>query len=341
MPDFWYIDTLQLSRQLIHAPSYRLGALTEELGFSYQEHHALEDAAAAQFLFEHLKKLYPVNTGDSRLYKYERRLKKTIDEKLVSNINDLHGIIVGITADGRVNEEEICYLQKWIDDNSKYRNYAVFDRIITKLNLILEDGVVTDYEQRELLTIADSVNHSRIYTDATLAIQILDGILKGIACDKAIEDAEVESFKMWLADNDYLAGVYPYDKILNVVTKTLEDGVITENEKKELLAEFNEVLNPVSKCCGIELSGKNFCLTGDFAHGSRSEMEKLLVGKGAVKKSGVSSKLDYLFVGSLGSEAWKYGNAGGKIAKARELQEKGKPIQIISEEDLFKCLDED
>ena len=52
----------------------------------------------------------------------------------------------------------------------------------------------------------------------------------------------------------------------------------------------------------------------------------------------MSGKLDYLFVGGLGSEAWKYGNIGGKIARAQELQEKGKNIQIISEDDLIPFL---
>ena len=97
-------------------------------------------------------------------------------------------------------------------------------------------------------------------------------------------------------------------------------------------------MNPSASCNTLDLEDKTFCLTGDFKTGTKSEIEKMLSAKGAVKKNSVSGKLDFLFVGGLGSEAWKYGNIGGKIAKAQELQEKGKNIQIISEDDLVPFL---
>jgi DNA polymerase-3 subunit epsilon len=43
-----------------------------------------------------------------------------------------------------------------------------------------------------------------------------------------------------------------------------------------------------------------------------------------------------LFVGDLGSPAWKYGNIGGKIVKAQKLQDNGGKIKIISEKNLFE-----
>ena len=57
-----------------------------------------------------------------------------------------------------------------------------------------------------------------------------------------------------------------------------------------------------------------------------------------MSKNSVSSKIDYLFVGGLGSEAWKFGNVGGKIAKAQELQERGCKIQIIPEDEALKMI---
>jgi len=36
----------------------------------------------------------------------------------------------------------------------------------------------------------------------------------------------------------------------------------------------------------------------------------------------------------MGSDAWKFGNFGGKIARALELQEKGAKVLIVAEEEL-------
>ena len=52
-------------------------------------------------------------------------------------------------------------------------------------------------------------------------------------------------------------------------------------------------------------------------------------------KKDVSGLTDYLVVGNLGSEQWYYGSYGRKIEKAIELQNQGKPISIIEEDDFF------
>lgn len=335
VPEFNYICTLELSRLLIDSPSYNLGHLIRSFGFNYNEHNALEDAEAAHYLFWHIIDKFGTNDIEVKTYNYVYRLKEKVDSKLATNINNLYGIINGINYDGIVDEKEVEYLNQWIEDNLKYRDYVLFNRIITKLEAVLEDGIVTDFERKELLVIVDSINHSKLYSDATLSIQVLEGLLKGIICNSEIKTAEILNLQSWLDSNDYLSGVYPYDKIVNAVEKTIEDGILTEEEKEYLSIEFDEILNPTYSCESIELDGKSFCLSGDFERGTKSEIEEKLVAHGAIRKSGVSSKVDYLFVGGLGSEAWKYGNVGGKIAKALELQEKGSKIKIIGEDDLM------
>lgn len=338
VPAFRYICTLDLSRSLLSAPSYKLSSLLGNLGISYDEHNALADAEAAYKLLDYLDSNFDLSSFSANTYEYEHTLKQSLDSKLASNINDLYGILQGINYDGVFDSMEVQFLQKWVDDNSKYRDFAVFNRIINELTLILEDGIVTDYERQVLSTLVDSVASSNIYSDSTLGIQILEGLVKGIVCNNEINDSEILNLQRWLSDNDYLKGVYPYDKVVNAIEKILSDGIITDDEKIYLSQEFDEILNPAVSCTTLDLAGKTFCLTGDFKTGTKSEIEKKLSDKGAVKKGSVSGKLDFLFVGGLGSEAWKYGNIGGKIAKAQELQEKGKNIQIISEDDLIPFL---
>lgn len=178
--------------------------------------------------------------------------------------------------------------------------------------------------------------------EETKALQQLEGIIIGITCDDILTEAEVYALKSWLDKNNHLCGNYPFDKAAKAIKYALEDNILEQHELEEMLGIFKELVNPDFSCkdedITIELDSKNVCVTGDFNFGSRSEVTKYLESKGALVKSGVSGKTDYVVVGDLGSDAWKHGNYGGKIKKAMELNEQGKNIVIISEEDFLKKL---
>ncbi len=341
VPNFSYCCTLELSKKYLKLDSYKLSEIANYLNIKYNPHNALEDSETAYKLFEYLKQQFKSETFQIKSYKFEFILKENIDSKLSTNINNLFGIIKGINYDGIINQLEIELLNKWVEENLIYKQYTLFNNIIIDLTSILEDGIITEYERLKLMNLVDSINHSKIYNETTLSLQILQGIINGISCDEKIVLEEMQSLKIWLEKNDYLSGVYPYDKVTIIVNRVLEDGIITESEKQELAETFKELMNPTSNNNGgLELKDKTFCLSGEFKNGSKSEIKEKLEKQGATEKSGVSSKVDYLFVGGLGSDAWKYGNVGGKIAKAQELQEQGNQIKIVSEEDLFNEIKE-
>ena len=175
-------------------------------------------------------------------------------------------------------------------------------------------------------------------SDTSKAILELKQVIESIMSDGVIEEQEVWALEYWLSQHEELSGYYPYDKICATVCNVLEDNIITLTEYEELQHIFQGFINPISTeeapAC-IVLEGKTFCLTGDFEHGDRASVEQLLASKGGIRKSGVSSKLDYLIVGDKGSQAWKFGNYGGKIQRAMELKENGSAIQVISETDFF------
>jgi len=68
---------------------------------------------------------------------------------------------------------------------------------------------------------------------------------------------------------------------------------------------------------------------------SRKDFENLLSEKGAIVKTTIIKKLDYLIVGSLGSDKWIQGNYGTKVKKAMEYNEKGGDITIVKENDFL------
>lgn len=259
----------------------------------------------------------------------------SLDSKLETNINTLYGIIKGINYDGIIDDKEIGKLKSWVEDNRLYKQYLLFNRIINKLEEILEDNIITEYERIELEKLVTSINNSKMYSESTLSLQILNGILDGIVCNQKVNQKELDNLNIWLKQNDYLKDVYPYDKVLLEVSKVLEDGFLTEEESNYILSIFNEIVHPdFNNDENIDFKGKTFCLTGEFKTATKQEVSKRLQELGAIEKAGVSSKLDYLIVGGVGSDAWKFGKIGGKQAKAQELNEKGADIRIIEEDNL-------
>lgn len=332
MPKVNYYCTLNISKNVLNLESYSLNNICQHLNIILDKHHnALEDSKATQEIFEYLNKKYDI--GQCDIFDYEYKISDNLDSKLETNINSLYGIIQGINYDGVIDDKEIEKIKLWIDENRIYKQYSLFNRIITKLDAILEDNVITYYEKIELKSLVSSINTSRMYSDVTLALQILNGILDGIICNQQINQKEIENLRIWLKENDYLKDVYPYDKVLLEVNKVLEDGILTQEESNYILEVFESIINPQRDDENdIDFRGKTFCLTGEFKSASKSEISKKIQALGGIEKSGVSSKLDYLIVGSVGSEAWKFGKIGGKQAKALELNEKGAKIKIIDED---------
>lgn len=334
IPKFNYYCTLKLSRRFINTNSYSLDNLCNLLNINLKNHHnALEDAKAGQRIFEYLNCNNDI--GSCEKFEFESKVLNKIDSKLETNINTLYGIIKGIAYDGIIDYKEIEKLKSWLEDNRLYKQYSLFNRIINKLEEILDDNIITEYERIELEKLVTSINSSKMYSESTLALQILNGILDGIVCNQKVNQKEIDNLNIWLKQNDYLKDVYPYDKVLLEVSKVLEDGVLTEEESNYILRVFNEIVHPDFNNDGnIDFEGRTFCLTGEFKTATKQEISKRLQNLGAIEKNGVSSKLNYLIIGSVGSEAWKFGKIGGKQAKAQELNEKGANIKIIDEDSL-------
>ncbi len=337
-----YCCTLELSRKYMKNQSHKLENLAKDLGYEYHVHNALEDALAAGNLFCYMKNTYSFASDVVHEYVLPEYATEKTDNRLIANLHNLSGMIEGILFDGSVNKREIVLLRKWIEENAIYKKYTLFAKIIDNLNVILEDNEVDAYDILKLRCLVTKYSTSKLYSETTLGIQILQGIIGGMSYDDTISEVELTKLEKWLADHDYLTGVYPYDKIVNTIQDVVSDGIISETERRILLKAFKEISDPmcVHNTMGndMTLTNKTFCLTGEFVSASKEELAKKLKAKGAIEKCGVSEKLDYLFVGGMGSNLWKFGKIGGNIAKALELQEKGGKVQIVAEADMERIL---
>ena len=66
------------------------------------------------------------------------------------SIDELIGVCKGITADGRVNQEEAEYLCEWLQENRHVRDRWPADILRARVSEYLEDGFLDEDEKQEL-----------------------------------------------------------------------------------------------------------------------------------------------------------------------------------------------
>lgn len=108
-----------------------------------------------------------------------------------------------------------------------------------------------------------------------------------------------------------------------------EDENINKSSDEITQLDFDEITD-------INLKSK-FVLTGRFIYIEKEKLIEILLSYGGKVNSAVSSRTNYLIVGTDKEPQWKFGNYGRKIEKALELKEKT-DIKIIKEIDLLSFL---
>jgi NAD-dependent DNA ligase len=177
----------------------------------------------------------------------------------------------------------------------------------------------------------------------------LVGLAAGISADGRINQQEAEFLESWISSNlGHLE-----DPLVNLLYRRLSDmladGVLDAEESAELrctalrgLASANRSpaiapsqprMTSLSAIPPPELkwNGRLFVFTGVMAYGPRKECEALIIDRGGEIGPGVSKKIHYLVIGSIGNDQWLHSTYGTRIKKAVELREVGAQLSIVSE----------
>lgn len=81
-------------------------------------------------------------------------------------------------------------------------------------------------------------NDFRKYNDRSIldkTMNTFEGVLTGISIDNEMGSKEIEALLQWCIDNQMLANKKPYDELFNHVFSAIEDNVLTEDEKEDLI----------------------------------------------------------------------------------------------------------
>lgn len=180
----------------------------------------------------------------------------------------------------------------------------------------------------------------------------LVGLAAGIVADGVVSQSEAMFLRNWLEANL----VHLDDPVVNLLYRRLNlmlaDGVLDEEEAGELLGMLHSFAglslekplptehtftapNDLPLCDpapDLICAGRSFVFTGVMAFGPRKECQQIVLDLGGEIAKGVSKKVHYLVVGSVGNEQWRHSSYGLKIMKAVELREAGVPIAIVGED---------
>jgi NAD-dependent DNA ligase len=175
----------------------------------------------------------------------------------------------------------------------------------------------------------------------------LIGIARGLCADGMLNDAEVEFLQKWLVVNADVSKQPIVNRLYYRVHHIFSDGFVDEDERSELFETLNafsdtsfelgEVLKPTtlplcSPAPDIGFHGRQFCFTGTFNLGRRTECEKAVVERGGYAGS-LTQDTNYLVIGAYITDSWLHSTCGTKIIKAVKMRdEKGVPISIVSEQ---------
>lgn len=267
----------------------------------------------------------------------------------------LRGILCGMVADQKLNEKELLFLDAWLQSQQSLADDEDVRKILGRVGEILADGVISPEELVQMQTLIEGfVQDQNAQPTGKAEINELLGFLTGIASDGVLNDREVGALSSWLDRHNAIRETWPASVIIERLNNILEDGLISEEEREDLMQTLQRVTASdiasssvryevsteawEDEVDTVEISNNTFCLTGDFVSGDRNNLETVLRLKGADLSPNVNKHVNFLVIGTLASRDWLYTSHGRKIEKALLLKREGSEIKVITERTLLKYL---
>jgi len=280
-------------------------------------------------------------------------------QRMNTAVNTLKGILIGIGIDGVVSTNELKPLRNWLKEHEDLSTKCPFNEAYALVEDALADGILEDEEKEDILWFCDKfVGENSYYSMITSELQILHGILGGIAADGIITKEELEGLDDWLSEHEHLKGNWPFDELETLILEVLRDGKIDDHEHKLLMTFFAEFLvtqkhkaigfplNEVEKditalcavCPDIEVKGKTFCFTGKFKGRTRNELKDIVENNGAFFVNKLNRDVHCLVIGADGNPSWAFSCYGRKVEKAVGYRKQGINIIFAHEYDFWDSI---
>ena len=296
-----------------------------------------------------------INEDNKKYWKY------TGPQRADTAINTLKGILIGIGIDNVISSDELEPLKTWVKEYEDLSKKQPFAGAYTLVKDALADGILDEEEKEDILWFCGKFTDKNGYYSAlTSKLQVLHGILGGIAADGVITKEELEGLDEWLIDHEELKGNWPFDELETLILEVLQDGIIDENEHKLLMTFFGEFLatqthktlnyplNEVEKnitglcavCPDITIANSTICFTGKFRDKPRNELKAIVEQNNGIFTNTLTREVDYLVIGAGGNQSWAFSCYGRKVEMAINCRKAGIKITIAHEYDFWDAVQE-
>jgi NAD-dependent DNA ligase len=183
-------------------------------------------------------------------------------------------------------------------------------------------------------------------------IDTLIGLGKGLLADGKVDQSEAEFLLSWLIQSRQATENPIILNLLSRVSAMLEDGVLDEEESRELLSLLRKVTGDSSELGELAKSStlpinepqpsivfpeRTFLFTGTCAYGTRKQCQEAVEALGGVNAKTVTKSLDYLVLGTYVTDSWAHETFGRKIEKAMQYRDQGERLVIITEAHWADC----
>lgn len=173
------------------------------------------------------------------------------------------------------------------------------------------------------------------------------GLAKGVLADGDVTEEEAFLLMNWADDHPEIIQGWPGNVLYRRLRRIFEDGHASEEEREDLKELLELMVGGDAGMIGgetatshlpldrpvpvIEVPDRVFVFTGRFAYGTRKAIQEAVKRVGGWPEPRVTTKTDYLVVGTFGSRDWAQTSFGRKIQKAVEYRDRHSRPQIVSE----------
>lgn len=244
IPDIYYICMMEMAKEA-YRRSMTLSDLCIENGIKFDVHNgSFENALVCGQLFFKLKKKFKLKMEDFiKRYEPSNRFQPGGNDSIIARaINELGGIVQGISCDNQISDLEINAFENWIKEYRAYINNTQLEDIMHILRKLIADKKVNAEDIGRLSSMIDRFQLKRSsYNDPTKAMQTLRGIIYGLTADTVINEEEILALEKWIKRHRYLSGNYTFTKIEDKLSHIMDGRKITQKEKEELYNTLNSL----------------------------------------------------------------------------------------------------
>ena len=181
------------------------------------------------------------------------------------------------------------------------------------------------------------------------AIQELHGVAAMIVYDGVVDDNEIGFLTEWLTRHAEFSDLWPLSELCDLLEAILADGKVDQDERLQLLTFLSgisaspeetgtagdSIFHPEPD---VVFTGCSFLFTGKLEMGTRKRAQKQVEDLGGVNLKSPRSDLNWLVVGDLGTDQWKFSRYGTKIEKVMTNKERGGSTLIVREVDFVRAV---